>query len=108
MPDIYVVDSRDNVATAMTDLPKGPVNRIGAVADGELDLLQPLTSGHKAALRDIAPGDAIIKYGAVIGIARCAAARGEWIHVHNLKSMFDERSANIDAATSVAMDTPYE
>lgn len=42
--------------------------------------------GHKIALRDIAVGEAFIKYGEAIGIATCAIAKGDHVHVHNLDS----------------------
>lgn len=41
---------------------------------------------HKIALRDLAPGDAVIKYGECIGEATAPIARGSWVHVHNLSS----------------------
>lgn len=43
--------------------------------------------GHKIAVRDIAKGELIIKYGEEIGIATADIRRGEYVHVHNLDSM---------------------
>jgi Altronate dehydratase len=108
VPHIYVVNTNDNVATALEDLEGGPTTTIGAIADRELVLLQPLPSGHKAALKDIAKGETITKYGAGIGLASRDIRQGEWVHVHNLRSLFDERSSKIDAATGKAMDTRYD
>jgi (2R)-sulfolactate sulfo-lyase subunit alpha len=42
--------------------------------------------GHKLAIRDIAAGDAIIKYGVDIGRAVAPIAAGEHLHVHNVKT----------------------
>lgn len=42
--------------------------------------------GHKLARRAIAPGEKVLKYGAPIGHATTAIARGEHIHLHNLAS----------------------
>lgn len=42
--------------------------------------------GHKVALRDIAPGERVLKYGAPIGRASRAIRAGEHVHVHNLAS----------------------
>lgn len=42
--------------------------------------------GHKYALRDIAEGENIIKYGMPIGHATRAIAKGEHVHVHNVKT----------------------
>ena len=40
--------------------------------------------GHKIAMRDIAPGDAVRRYNQIIGFASRAIAAGEHIHTHNL------------------------
>ncbi|MDE6612621.1 MAG: altronate dehydratase family protein [Muribaculaceae bacterium] len=40
--------------------------------------------GHKVALRPIAKGEPVIKYGFPIGKATADIAEGEWIHSHNL------------------------
>jgi (2R)-sulfolactate sulfo-lyase subunit alpha len=42
--------------------------------------------GHKLAIRDIAAGDTIIKYGVDIGRAVAPIAAGEHLHVHNVKT----------------------
>lgn len=42
--------------------------------------------GHKLARRDIAIGEKILKYGAVIGSATQPIRRGELVHLHNLAS----------------------
>ncbi len=40
--------------------------------------------GHKVALRDIAAGAEVVKYGVVIGRAQADIAAGEHVHVHNV------------------------
>ena len=45
-----------------------------------------LADGHKYALREIAPGEAVIKYGYPIGHATEAIGKGEWVHSHNLRT----------------------
>ena len=42
--------------------------------------------GHKVALKPIARGEYVIKYGYPIGIATQDIKKGEWIHSHNLKT----------------------
>jgi (2R)-sulfolactate sulfo-lyase subunit alpha len=42
--------------------------------------------GHKVAIRAIAKGDTIIKYGVDIGRAVADIAPGEHLHVHNVKT----------------------
>ncbi len=43
-------------------------------------------NAHKYARRDIAKGEAVIKYGFQIGTALCDIKKGEHIHTHNLKT----------------------
>ncbi|MDE7377128.1 MAG: altronate dehydratase family protein, partial [Muribaculaceae bacterium] len=43
-----------------------------------------IPAGHKVALRDIAEGDVVIKYGFPIGHATQPIKAGEWVHSHNL------------------------
>ncbi len=42
--------------------------------------------GHKLALRDIANGDTVVKYGHDIGRAVARIQAGEHAHVHNIKT----------------------
>ncbi len=49
-----------------------------------------LTDGHKYALRDIAEGENIIKYGCPIGHATADIKKGEHIHTHNIKTNLSE------------------
>jgi (2R)-sulfolactate sulfo-lyase subunit alpha len=42
--------------------------------------------GHKVALTDIKKGDTVIKYGEDVGKAVADIAKGEHVHVHNLKT----------------------
>lgn len=51
-----------------------------------LDNVEIRDDGHKYALRDIAEGGEIIKYGMPIGRATCPIAKGELVHVHNVKT----------------------
>lgn len=41
---------------------------------------------HKIALRDIAPGEQVLKYGKTIGVATAPIAKGEHVHCHNIES----------------------
>lgn len=43
--------------------------------------------GHKIALKDIAKGEAIIKYGQSIGTASRDIREGDYVHIHNLDAM---------------------
>ena len=45
-----------------------------------------LEVGHKVAIREIAAGEKIVKFGCPIGSATRAIRSGEHVHTHNLKS----------------------
>ena len=42
--------------------------------------------GHKVALKDIAAGETLLKYGHDIGKSVAAIAKGRHAHVHNVKT----------------------
>jgi hypothetical protein len=71
-------------------------------------LARPVSLAHKVALRDIASGESILKYGVSIGIATDSIRRGEWVHLHNCRSALDERSSTLDVETDAVQDVPYE
>ncbi len=52
----------------------------------KITLREDVTRGHKIALRAIAKGEPIVKYGYPIGHATSSIEAGEWIHSHNLKT----------------------
>ena len=49
-----------------------------------------IPAGHKQALRDIAEGEFVFKYGQIIGRATRNIKAGEWVHTHNVRSHLDE------------------
>jgi len=49
-------------------------------------LREPIAMCHKFALRDIAAGETVVRYGESIGRATCAIAAGAHVHIHNLVS----------------------
>ncbi len=74
---LYIrMHANDNVAIVANDggLPVG-----AAFADG-FQLTQAVPQGHKVALSDLAPGDAIRRYNVVIGFAEVALPRGSWVN----------------------------
>ena len=55
-----------------------------------IDNVEVREDGHKYALRAIAAGENVIKYGMPIGHATCAIAVGEHVHTHNLATNLGE------------------
>ena len=72
----------DDVAVALRALEPGVAIRF---PDAAVIPLGPIPGGHKIALRAIARGNPIHKYGQVIGRASAPIAAGEHVHVHNVE-----------------------
>jgi len=71
----------DDVAVTTRELPTGTRLR---TASGDLVLGGDVPRGHKLAVRDLAAGSAVHKYGQSIGRATTDIAAGAHVHVHNL------------------------
>ncbi|MFO1487904.1 MAG: UxaA family hydrolase [Verrucomicrobiota bacterium] len=103
-PRAFQIQPQDNVATLIDDAPAGVVEIFGA-ASGEVFASEKITHGHKLAIRDIAKGEAVIKYGVRIGHATQAIPRGAWVHLHNMASDLDVRSGTLDLHSGAPTDT---
>ncbi|HTU09942.1 MAG TPA: altronate dehydratase family protein [Allosphingosinicella sp.] len=80
---LFRVDPRDDVAVALRDLEAGE--------DAEVRLLEPVARGHKVALRPIAAGEIVRKFGFPIGRALREIQAGTHVHSHNLGTALRER-----------------
>src|SRR5262245_2566913 len=78
----------DNVAVAARPLAAGLEVQSGG---DTLTVAGRITLGHKLALRPIGAGEAVLKYGQVIGFAGRDIAPGEHVHVHNVRADHFER-----------------
>lgn len=83
--DAVRIADDDDVAVALRDL-MGTVRVRCGDRIGQVTLPQPIPFGHKFALADLPAGHEVKKYGAPIGRLTGAVRRGEYVHVHNLKS----------------------
>ena len=102
------MESRDNVATALVPLSPGPAQMKGDKAADTISVLENVPVGHKVAVKDIKSGDSIIKYGIVIGRATRDITCGQWVHLHCMCSIYDERSSHLDIYTGAPKDIKYE
>ena len=71
----------DDVAVARVALEAGTIVDAGS---SPLTALAAIPAGHKIALRDIAMGQPVHKYGQIIGVATTPIRAGEHVHVHNV------------------------
>lgn len=83
------ITDRDNVAVALESLPQGSVVEVEKSA---FTIGSNIPAGHKVALKDIAEGESVIKYGYPIGKAKSAIKKGEWVHTFNVKTALSEEA----------------
>jgi len=82
-----LLNPTDNVATALKDLAAGESVTVKLDDVTYIVILRDeIAFGHKYALRDVAQGDELIKYGLPIGKALEDIRAGTWVHVHNCRS----------------------
>ena len=82
MRNALVIDPADNVATLLCEVP--PQADICWDEVAGVVARERIPEGHKVALRDIAKGEIVRKYGHPIGTADRDIAAGEHVHTHNL------------------------
>ncbi len=84
MNRLVQITPKDMVAVALQPLTAGEAVDYGA---GTVTPLQDIPMGHKVALRDIAKGEPVIKYGFPIGSATEDIPAGGHVHVHNIHTL---------------------
>src|SRR5262249_28486697 len=78
----------DNVAVAARNLTAGQQLQVNGTS---VTLSRRVGLGHKVALKPIAKGQAVTKYGQIIGFAKEDIAPGDHVHVHNVAADAFER-----------------
>jgi len=78
------LDPRDDVAVALATLAAGTRIEAGDLA---VELIEEIQDGHKVALRDMARGETVRKFGWPIGILTAAVSAGAHVHSHNLATL---------------------
>ncbi len=89
---LYRIRENDSVAVALAPLSAGTLlsPEETGIPGFSLTLADSVPQAHKVALRDIAPGEAVIKYGYPIGTASAKITAGAHVHVHNLATGLSE------------------
>lgn len=97
------INTADNVAVAIVDLPAGEQISINGT---EITLNEPVPAGHKFALKDFAEGEDVIKYGYPIGHATVAKKKGDWMNENNIKTnlagLLEYTYQPVDASLDIA------
>lgn len=72
------LNPQDNLLVALETIDAG------TALGGGLTASQRVPRGHKLAARAIAEGEAVLKFGQIIGFATAPIPAGAWIHEHNV------------------------
>lgn len=89
---IHVVlhDAKDTVAVTVVEGIKAGTTLNAWIMDDDktitVNASQDIPIGHKVALKDMAVGDTVYKYGVDIGKVVAPIKTGEHAHVHNIKT----------------------
>lgn len=82
---LLLLAPEDNVAAARQSIAAGET----ILVDGSPCTVQrAVPVGHKVAIRAVAVGEPVLKYGAPIGLATVAMRPGDYVHTHNLTSNY--------------------
>ena len=83
-------DAADTVAVVVVEGVSAGTAMTGWVMDDDrtidLEARQDIPIGHKVALKDMAVGDTVVKYGIDMGKVVSPIKKGEHAHVHNIKT----------------------
>lgn len=104
----FAIDPQDNVATALCDCAVGEHEILGESELKSIPCNETIRAGHKVALKAISSDQPVLKYGVCIGNTTAQIRPGDWVHLHNMRSNFDERSTTLDLKTGVSTDIAYE
>jgi len=90
MIHFVVHDDGDSVGVVVVEGVKAGDDMTGWIMDQDREITFEAASdipiGHKLAIKALAEGDTVIKYGVDIGRAVADIAVGEHTHVHNIKT----------------------
>ena len=90
MMHVVLHDPRDTVAVVVVEGVTAGMPLTGWIMDADrtvaLEARQDIPIGHKIALRDMQPGDTVVKYGIDMGKVVAPIRAGEHAHVHNIKT----------------------
>ena len=83
-------DADDSVAVVVVEGVKAGTEMSGWIMDEDrtikVQAKQDIPIGHKVALKDMAVGDTVLKYGIDMGKVVAPIRKGEHAHVHNIKT----------------------
>lgn len=90
IPQLLVHENEDNVGVVVVEGLKAGADMLCVVthdnSDFRITARADIPIGHKVAIKDLAEGDTVIKYGEDMGRMIAPVKQGEHVHVHNCKT----------------------
>ena len=88
MTNAMIIDEKDTVAVAIEPVAAGEtitwLDRSGAAQT--VTAVTDIPIYHKLAIKDMAKGEPVVKYGEHIGLAAVDIRKGEHVHVQNVEN----------------------
>jgi (2R)-sulfolactate sulfo-lyase subunit alpha len=90
LPHFLVHNRKDNVGVVVVEGLRAGTDMLGVITENDqtlrLKARDDIPIGHKVALKPLAKGDTVIKYGEDVGQMTANADVGAHVHVQNLKT----------------------
>lgn len=87
MTDSIILHPDDDVAVALRDIADGEEVRLPSTDEPSvLKAIGNIPRGHKLAVRPLAAGQHVRKFGYSIGLTQAEIPAGGWVHTHNVRS----------------------
>ena len=90
IPHFLVHSPKDNVGVVVVEGLKAGTNMLGVITETDTTIRvranRDIPIGHKVALKDMAAGETVVKYGEDVGKMIKGAKKGDHVHVHNHKT----------------------
>jgi (2R)-sulfolactate sulfo-lyase subunit alpha len=88
IPSFLAHKQGDHVAVAVRDVAPGTaeVGFLDGTEQVVVEVHADIPLGHKVALQDLSEGEEVIEYGVRTAIASAAISRGDYVHIHNVRS----------------------
>ncbi|NJI79338.1 UxaA family hydrolase [Clostridioides difficile] len=92
MINAVIIDEKDNVAVAIEAIGKNSEIsfKLKDKTVKTITALDDITIYHKLAIKDMAEGDKVTKYGENIGEANQEIKIGQHVHIHNVRSVRED------------------
>ncbi|MBD3676272.1 MAG: altronate dehydratase [Planctomycetaceae bacterium] len=80
---LLFLHEQDDIAVARQNIPAGTSFQVPGTTES-VTTREPIELGHKVAVRKLAQGTPVRKFGQVIGFTTAEIEPGSWVHMHNL------------------------